>query len=250
MIPPPSAAASVGACPDKECASSMFLSSTVKFVVLMVVVDPLTVKLPVTVKSVPIIAEPVVSNCTEGDAVPIPILSFEASSTRRFVSPSVENFKSVVFRLSCELNICPVILPIAILYQSPTLLWIFIYEMTNTVTNIVNDHTSLDVHVCKYAVQIELPETLKNRPLYHWSERPDLQLKLKEFIDYLEDLLYNTCENNFVVGMDEIRQNSIEMHFESKLDKNRFIHNWTGVAEKIRLKKPKYAVSWLESVES
>ena len=77
-----------------------------------------------------------------------------------------------------------------------------------------------------------------------------MQLKLKEFIDYLEDLLYNTCENNFVVGMDEIRQNSIEMHFESKLDKNRFIHNWTGVAEKIRLKKPKYAVSWLESVES
>ena len=222
----------------------MFLSSTVKFVVLMVVVDPLTVKLPVTVKSVPIIAEPVVSNCTVGDAVPIPILSFEASNTSRFVSPVVENFKSVVLRLSCELNICPVILPMAILCHFPTLLWIFIHTVMN-----MNMPTPQQ-HLLKYAVRIPLPETLKNRPLYQWSERPDLQLKLKEFIDYLEDLLYNTCENNFVVGMDEIRQNSIEMHFESKLDKNRFIHNWTGVAEKIRLKKPKYAVSWLESVES
>ena len=58
MIPPPSAAASVGDAPDSECASSMFLSSTVRLVVLMVVVEPFTTKFPVTVRSVPIVADP------------------------------------------------------------------------------------------------------------------------------------------------------------------------------------------------
>lgn len=220
----------------------MFLSSTVKFVVLMVVVEPLTVRFPVTVRSVPIKAEPAVSNCTVGEATPIPILSLVASTTSRLDSPVVAIFKSVVSRLSVELNICPVILPIAILYQFPTLLVIFIHIDMNTQIP--------EQHLLKYAVRIPLPDTLRNRPLEEWSQRPDLNFLLKETIDQLESVLFDTCESNFVVASDEIQQNSIDLHFETQEDKARFLAQWPYAYQKIKVKNPKYAVSWLEAVEA
>jgi len=141
-----------------------------------------------------------------------------------------------------ELNICPVILPIAILCHFPTLLWIFILVMTNI--------QNTEQHLLKYAVRIPLPDTLQNRPLEEWSQRPDLNYLLKQTIDQLESVLQDLCESNFVVATDEIQQNSIELHFETQEDKARFLAQWPYRYDKVKLKRPQYAVSWLDAVET
>jgi hypothetical protein len=105
-------------------------------------------------------------------------------------------------------------------------------------------------HLLKYALKIPLPDTLQNRPLEEWSQRPDLNLMLKETIDQLESVLHDLCESNFVVAVDEIRQNFIELHFENQTDKARFLAQWPYDFEQVKLKRPKYSVSWLESVEA
>ena len=119
---------------------------------------------------------------------------------------------------------------------------IFILVMTNTQTT--------EQHLLEYAVRIPLPDTLCNRPLEEWSQRPDLNYLLKQTIDQLESVLYDLCESNFVVAVDEIRQNSIELHFETQEDKARFLAQWPYQYDKVKLKRPQYAVSWLDAVET
>lgn len=105
-------------------------------------------------------------------------------------------------------------------------------------------------HLLKYAVSIPLPDTLQNRPLEEWSQRPDLNLMLKQTIDQLESVLFEICEANFVVASDKIGQNSIELHFETQKDKHRFLAQWPYDHKKIKIKRPQYAVSWLERIEA
>jgi hypothetical protein len=114
--------------------------------------------------------------------------------------------------------------------------------MTNTQTT--------EQHLLKYAVRIPLPDTLQNRPLEEWSQRPDLNYLLKQTIDQLESVLQDLCEHNFVVATDEIQQNSIELHFETQEDKARFLAQWPYRYDKVKLKRPQYAVSWLDAVET
>ena len=105
-------------------------------------------------------------------------------------------------------------------------------------------------HLLKYAVRIPLPDTLQNRPLEEWSQRPDLNYLLKQTIDQLESVLQDLCEHNFVLATDEIQQNSIELHFETQEDKARFLAQWPYQYDKVKLKRPQYAVSWLDAVET
>jgi len=109
---------------------------------------------------------------------------------------------------------------------------------------------NMEQNLLLYAVRIPLPDTLCNRPLEEWSRRPDLNLMLKETVDQLESVLFDLCEQNFVVASDEIQQNSIELHFETQEDKARFLDQWPYDYERVKLKRPKYSVSWLDGVEA
>ena len=78
VIPPPSAVTSVG---ESSAPSSMFLSSTLNSVVLIVVVVPFTVKSPVTVRSLLTVVVPVLAPTLTLVASPPPQMT-EASASQ------------------------------------------------------------------------------------------------------------------------------------------------------------------------
>lgn len=89
-----------------------------------------------------------------------------------------------------------------------------------------------------------------NRPVEHLQERPDLVDHLKETLDQLESILHDICDKNFAVASDEIHQNYIEIHFETDTDQAKFLNTWSYGYEHVKLRRPKYAVSWLDGVEA
>ena len=105
-------------------------------------------------------------------------------------------------------------------------------------------------HLLKYAIRIPLPDVLMNRPVEHLQERPDLVDHLKETLDQIESILHDICDSNFAVASDEIHQNYIEIHFETDTDQAKFLSTWSYGYEHVKLRKPKYAVSWLDGVEA
>ena len=117
-------------------------------------------------------------------------------------------------------------------------------------SNFYNDKPAFEHHVLHYAISLPLPDTLANRPVEHLQERPDLVDKFKLLIDQLEQTNHGLCEGNFAVGFDEISNKSIEVHYELKRDRNAFLDTWPYEFEKIKMKLPKYAVTWLDSIES
>lgn len=105
-------------------------------------------------------------------------------------------------------------------------------------------------HLLKYAIRIPLPDVLMNRPVEHLQERPDLVDHLKETLDQMESILHDICDKNFAVASDEIHQNYIEIHFETDTDQAKFLNTWSYGYEHVKLRRPKYAVSWLDGVEA
>ena len=105
-------------------------------------------------------------------------------------------------------------------------------------------------HLLKYAIRIPLPDVLMNRPVEHLQERPDLVDQLKETLDQMESILHDICDKNFAVASDEIHQNYMEIHFETDTDQAKFLNTWSYGYEHVKLRRPKYAVSWLDGVET
>jgi len=112
------------------------------------------------------------------------------------------------------------------------------------------DNQAKEHHVLKYAISLPLPDTLANRPVEHLQERPDLVDKFKLLIDQLEQTNHGLCEGNFAVGFDEISNKNIEVHYEFKRDRNAFLDTWPYSHKIVKMKLPKYTVTWLDRIES
>lgn len=106
------------------------------------------------------------------------------------------------------------------------------------------------VYLMKYAVLLPLPDVLSNRPIEDLLKRPNLVKILNDLVWDLEHWCYHNCDKNFVIGSDEITHQGIELHFESQQDKIKFIDQWPYQHQKVKIKRPKYAVTWLHSVEA
>jgi len=102
----------------------------------------------------------------------------------------------------------------------------------------------------RYAVAIPLPDPVINRPIEDLKTHPHLLDIIKKLVDTLEKQNYAVCKGEFAVGFDEISAKHIEIHYENRSDKDNFLVNWPYDYKKIKVKRPKYAVSWLDAVES
>lgn len=115
-----------------------------------------------------------------------------------------------------------------------------------------NNNTTKQISsvLLRYAIAIPLPDTVINRPVQDLQQHPHLLDIIKRLVNTLEQQNYAVCKGEFAVGIDEISAKHIEIHYENRSDKENFLVNWPYDYKKIKVKRPKYAVSWLDAVES
>ena len=100
-------------------------------------------------------------------------------------------------------------------------------------------------HPMRYAVKLPLPRVLRNRPIQHWEERPDLQQELQAWIESIETWCWHNADHNFAVGVDKITAHHMEVHFELELDAVRFNQQQcAGKSTVDFIFRPEYMVSW------
>ena len=100
-------------------------------------------------------------------------------------------------------------------------------------------------HYCPFVTNVLNHKLLRNRPMDHLRERPDLIEVLQKHIANMESWAHRVCSHNFVIDQDEITD-YIMVHFESVDDAILFANQW-GHAEHTTVEEyelPKYAVRW------